>query len=301
MKPSVSPEARQQIVSLRRSHSLREVAERTGIPIGTVKTICSRSGAFRDNQEHRALFSLPPIQPSKQTLPSIPALPEQKRVTGDDEIDAVIWLREVISTGQAAAIEKAFEAAKRIKTPLKTLETRYTKHLVSTSGSPFASFASIGFADLEDYAKKSVEKSLRHNEADARFGNDLFHDTDAEQFCINALAGLKPDATGSLDKTKVAAKFKAIPKLMPHTLSDCLHELTYWHELWRLRSAVDFDSSDGPEEANARRWFVFGLMAQIRQRNKAEAITVFRYMADSESMDYEESNDILLNLIGGNQ
>lgn len=303
MKPVVSPEARQQVLSLRRSHSLREVAERTGISIGTVKTICSRSGAFRDNQEHRALFSLPPIQPSSQTLPAIPELPPKPQsITGDDEVDSVLWLRQIISTGQAALIEKAFEAVNRIKTPLKDLEERYMKHLVSRNPNDWTViFKTSGFADLEGLAKKSKNRALKMHEGYARFGNTLFHDTDAEQFCIDALAGLKPDATGSLDKTKVAAKFKAIPKLMPHTLSDCLHELTYWHELWRLRSAVDFNSADGPQEASARNWFVFGLMAEIRQRNKAEAIAVFRYMTDSDSMDYEETNDILLNLIGGNQ
>ena len=109
MKPGVSPDTRRQVLELRRRHSLREVAERTGLPLGTVKTLCSRSGAFRDNEAHRALFSLPPIQPSKQTLPAVPELPPQRTVTGNKEVDAVLWLREVIGTGQAALIEKAMQ------------------------------------------------------------------------------------------------------------------------------------------------------------------------------------------------
>jgi len=44
MKPPVSPEVRKRVLELRRSQPLREVAEQTGVPLGTVKTICARSG-----------------------------------------------------------------------------------------------------------------------------------------------------------------------------------------------------------------------------------------------------------------
>ena len=111
MKTLLSPEVHQRVLDLRRSYSLREVAEQTGLPIGTVKTICSRSGAFRDNPEHRALFSLPPIQDSSSTELAVPSLPPQEAVTGDHELDAVLWLRAVIQTGQMALIEKAMPAA----------------------------------------------------------------------------------------------------------------------------------------------------------------------------------------------
>ena len=75
MKTLISLQLRQQVLDLRRSYSLSEVAERTGLPLGTVKTICSRSGSFRDNQALRILFALPPIQPSNGTALAIPQLP----------------------------------------------------------------------------------------------------------------------------------------------------------------------------------------------------------------------------------
>jgi hypothetical protein len=83
LKQGVSIEAKARVLDLRRRYSIREVAEQTGMPVGTVKTICSRSGAFRDNQAHRALFCLPLIRESSQTLPAVPDLPPQQRVTGD--------------------------------------------------------------------------------------------------------------------------------------------------------------------------------------------------------------------------
>ncbi|WP_205203100.1 hypothetical protein [Azonexus hydrophilus] len=101
MKQGVSIEAKAKVLDLRRRYSIREVADQTGLPVGTVKTICSRSGAFRDNERLRAMCSLPPIRVSAETLPAAPTLPQQQKVTGDGEIDAVLWLRECISTGQA--------------------------------------------------------------------------------------------------------------------------------------------------------------------------------------------------------
>jgi len=68
MKQPVSPEQKQRVLDLRRSHSLADVAGLTTFPLGAVKTINSRSGRFSSNQAHRPLFTLPAIQPSSQTL-----------------------------------------------------------------------------------------------------------------------------------------------------------------------------------------------------------------------------------------
>jgi len=302
MKPLVSPIARQQVLELRRAHSLREVAAQTGLPMGTVKTICSRSGAFRDNQKLREMFSLPPVKQSVSTALSIPELPPQSSVTGDKEIDAMLWLREVIKTGQAELIEKAMQAAKRIKTPLKDLQDRYLKHLVSKNpGNWTVALQTFGFADLEGLAQGSTKKLTRKNEVLARFGSidNLFSDTPAELFSIEVLAGLKTGKHfGDLVAGEVDARFQTRADLMPNTLSDCLYELAYWHDLYTLRHAVDQDVYDPGMHAYARECFAFRCLARIRPKTKPEAMAVFRYMADRECMDDEESESILLNLIG---
>lgn len=299
-KHRVSDEQRRQVLELRRRHSLREVAEATGLPLGTVKTLVSRSGAFRDNDQHRALFTLPPISASTETLPSVPELPPQDVVTGDKEVDAVLWLRSIIGTGQAVLIDRAMEGARKIKTPLDVLEKRYRDHLVATNpGHPFAAMSSFGFADLDALAARAIEQHRLRLEGTARFGDALLADTEAEMFCIEAMRGL--EQSGPLldfDKAQVADRFNAHPELLPHTLADCLYELGYWDQLYRLRNAVDRDASDGPAEATAREWFVFGLLAQIRPRDKAEALTVFRYLIASERDDMAESEAIVFNLIG---
>ncbi|WP_257604435.1 hypothetical protein [Pseudomonas sp. UMAB-08] len=300
MKQRVSEDQRRQVLDLRRRHSLREVAEATGLPLGTVKTIISRSGAFRDNEAHRALFTLPPIKASAETLPSVPELPPQQRVTGDKEVDAVLWLRSIINTGQAALIERAMEASKKIKTPLKDLEKRYSDHLLANcNGNVFATFGSFGFADLESLASRAIKQHRERMEGIARFGSALMNDTDAEVFCIEALRGMKTTKGEIfLDKKEAAARFNAHPDLMPNTLADCLYELDYWCQLYWLRNAADRYASDGPQEATARDWFVFGLLAEIRPRDKTEALAVFRYLVSSDRNDMEESEAIMLNLIG---
>lgn len=301
-KPKLPDDLRQRVIELRRTHSLREVAAATGLPLGTVKTISSRSGRFRDNEVHRQLFSLPPIQPSTETLPTVPELPPQQVVTGDDEVDAVLWLRQVIGTGQAALIDKAMQAAKRLNTPLPELEKRYTDHLMRETGSPFAALSAFGFADLKRHATKSIERHLLQIEARARFGDALMTDSEAEAFCIETLAGLEPSSpAGFLDEEEVAERFKARPELLPHTLADCLHELAYWDALYRLRHAARtsiYDNDEGPDEAYARRTFTFGLLAEIRPRSRVEAKAALRYMIDSERKDDTKADMILDNLIG---
>jgi hypothetical protein len=302
MKTPVSTEARLKVLELRRSHSLGKVAELTGLPVGTVKTICARSGAFKDNPRHRELFTLPAIQISASTGLTVPTLPPESSVTGDKEIDAVLWLREVIATGQADLIQKAMLAAKRIKTPLKDLEKRYLAHLTARNpGNWVIGLQTLGFADLEGLAQGSIKKLTSKNEALARFGSvkSLFTDTPAELFAIDALAGLKPEKDfGDLDDKKVDARFQAHADLMPHTLTDCLNELAYWRGLYTLRNAVDRDASDPGREAYARECFAFRSLARIRPKSKPEAVAVFRYLVDCERLDDTENESILLNLIG---
>ena len=295
----VSDEQRQQVIELRRSHSLSKVAELVGLPLGTVKTILSRSGRFKDNPKHRAMFTLPEIQDATSTQPATIELPPQQTVTGDKEVDAMLWLRGVISTGQAGLIERAMEAAQRIKTPFKELEKRYHDFLhVSQPENFFATFGAIGFADLDALAKKSITREHRRCEALARFGGAIFDDTRAEVFCIEMLRGLAPrkDMIG-YDKHEVAERFKQYPEYLPNTLADCLYELDYWSQLYRLRNALDSYYDDCDSESSAREWFVFGLLAEIRPRNRNEAKAVLKYMRDSDRTDMNESDAILDNLL----
>lgn len=299
MKPPVSLELRRHVLALRCTHTFSDVAKSTNLPLGTVKTICSRSGAFRDNLKLRKLFALPPVKQSNETLPSVAFMPKQKAVTGDTEIDAMLWLQEVVMTGQANLINKAMEAARRITTPVKDLQDRYMKHLVSTnpSNSIRNIFDVINFGELENLGKRAVKKHLLRNEATARFGNSLFDDTPAEAWCAEVVKEVvSGEKIITLPDDVCRKLFSEQTEYLPHTLNDCLYELRYWSELYWLRDS--HGCGDNSLQANARDSFIFWSLSKIRPRNKGEAIAVLHYMSENEAMDRAETNDILLNLIG---
>ncbi|MGL6052547.1 MAG: hypothetical protein ACRC16_21625 [Aeromonas salmonicida] len=244
------------------------------------------------------MFTLSVLQMSAEAVPVAQELPPQQVVTGDQEIDALIWLRQVIETGDPGRIAQAREAAERITTPLDELETRYGKWLVVRAGHVMAGLGSIGFANLDNLAERAIDRRAKKAEAIGRFGDALWNDTPAEAFCLEALRTVELVIL-DYPPELVAERFKALPELMPHTLSDCLHELAYWDDLYRLRRACDTDGSyENSIASNAREWFVFGLLAELRPRTREEAKETIRYLMGSERKGWKEADMILDNLIG---
>lgn len=246
---------------------------------------------------HGELFVLPEIQPKNSTQLTYPSYPEQKVVTGDREVDAVLWLHSVIRTGQSHYIEKAMEASRFIKTPLKELEKRYRDHLMAQSGgNPFAAFASFGFSDLESMAKGAKEKEALRVEAYGRFGGSLSDDTLAEVFCIEALREISPGYIGLYDDDESSKCFLAYKKLLPKTLTDCITELHYWNKLYSLRhSCIQY--YDSLPESFARECFVFALMAKIPPKSREEARAAHQCVIDLQKTDQDEYESIVWNLI----
>ena len=300
-KPRLLPELRARVLELRRTHSTAEVARQTGLPVGTVKAVSSRAGATRDNAAARTFFSLPQLALACTTAVTTPApLPVLRNVTGDVDIDAVLWLREAVQTGDAALIATAIEAAKRVKTPAKELEKRYGDYLMRASGGNTmqAVFGSIDFANLEGLADGVLDKQERRREAVARFGSEagVFADTAPELFCIQALAKLKPKGMfRSYPLQPTCAAFEAYPDKRPHTLSDCLNELAFWDSLYHLRSAWP-DYYDDLPQVSARRDYLRHCLSVLRCKGKDEAKAVLRYLVDNDMRD--DADPILENLIG---
>ncbi|QMV72604.1 hypothetical protein HS961_06980 [Comamonas piscis] len=167
---------------------------------------------MNDNQEFRALFSLPPILLSASTALVTVQTPSPKNETGDRELDAVLWLRDCIKTGATVLIDNALEAFKKIETPAKDLERRYSDYLVRASGGKTlaAVFGGFDFANLEDLAQSPVKKKASQDEALARFGSEkaLFDMTPAETLCKKTLRGIKRDKTwNDYDPEEAAARF----------------------------------------------------------------------------------------------
>lgn len=85
---------------------------------------------------------------------------------------------------------------------------------------------------------------------------------------------------------------------MPHTLSDCLHELAYWNDLHCLRKACDTSGDyEHRMESSARDWFIFGQLAELRPRTRDEAKDTLRYLMVSDRQGMPEADRILENLV----
>ena len=302
---TTTPTLHAQVLALRRTHSARAVAQALSIPLGTVKAISSRAGLTRDNAKLRAFFRLPePTASANTALQPQVAPPAPVAVTGDNDIDAMLWLRQVVQSGDAGLIAKAMQAAERIKTPAQELEKRYGDFLMRESkGNTMAAvFGSIGFADLKELAERVLDKQQRRTEALARFGSmdGVFATLPQEQFCMDALA-LVPVATdgwGSIDQAQANAAFAQHPDMVPHTLADCLHELGYWDALYRLRHGWDNAGDELPEVYARRCYLDSHCLSTIRPKSRAEAKAVLRFMAKNEMLDRSETDAVLENLVG---
>lgn len=258
---------------------------------------------MQDNQAFRALFSLPPIQASASTALTVPEMPAPKVVTGDREVDAVLWLQECVRTGHQALIDKALEAAKKITTPIQDLGLRYGQHLMRQHGSSMmAAMGSIGFGELESQAKGAIERQRKQHVALSHFGTveALFSDTPAEAACKKAIRGvkrLKDRAYNDYDMEQVAERFAKKADLQPHTLSDCLYGRDYWNQLYWLRAP--FGNGDAPAYTQAHDDLCFATLAKIAPRSKDESLAVLVHMEERDAEGREESPRILRNLVTG--
>jgi len=258
---------------------------------------------MQDNQALRSLFTLPPVQTSSSTALAVPEMPSPKVVTGDREVDAVLWLQECIRTGHEALIAKALEAAKKITTPMEELSLRYGQYLARQKGAFAAALGSMSFGELERQASSAIDKKNKKHEALSRFGSieALFADTPAEATCKQALHRAKR-GPGKLpwnqyDHEHAAKCFLKSPALAPATLSDCLYALGYWRALYWQRDP--FDCGDSGPAAQEHDNFCFARLAVLAPRGKEEALTVLEYLEEHEGADREEGPAILRNLIAG--
>lgn len=257
----------------------------------------------QDNQALRALFSLPPVQACTSTALPVPELPPQQVITGDKEVDAVLWLSEIIKTGQQQLIYLAVVAVQRIKTPMQELQQRYRTYLVRQAecDTLTGALGSMELGELVSQARTAVARLNKRQAAIARFGSveKLLESTPAEDACHFALHGCEraEDIPDSVDRKQAEARFMKYVDLVPTTLTDCIHAMNYWRDLSSMRSP--FDMSDGDPAAHAHDSFCFSQMTTLQPRNKEEALAVLAYMEDNYAQNRGHSPAILRNLISG--
>lgn len=256
---------------------------------------------MRNNRAFRAIFTLPPLRASRATALTVATMPESKSVTGDREVDAMLWLQQVVNTGDAVLIEHTLRAAKKLKSSPEDLRRRYQDilHSQSQGSAIVVALQTMNFGNLEAQAKNATERLKKEHEALSRFGSvdALFDNTAAEAACVDALSGLDKE-DGSLlvyDEKKVDARFARKAELVPATIADCLHGMKFWKTLYRLRAP--FGCGDPAPEGSAHDDFLFRQLAFITPRSKVEALAALDCV-ESQDFDRTEAPAILRNLVG---
>ena len=309
----------------REGKGYKTISRLTGVNLNTVKTTCRRSGLFRDNPEHRVLFTIPERKYS--TAVAIPKpLPLQRAVTGDKQTDAYLWVLEVIKTGEPAHIAAAEEALKRLTITPKQAQANYTRYL-QTQGAGWTSvFSTMWMDNPQHYI--DVAKLQRENALDARgtFGSyeAAMEPTEAERRMLGECGEIYDDECygwsdeerqqGSIsgnrvfeawDERRAAAKGFADVLPAPYTLSDVVREFEYWSWLYRMRSAArkeidpdGYDDGDGP--ISDREAWLDKKLETIRPITRAEALDVLKwYLVHPRYQDMNADSDgVYLNLIG---
>lgn len=305
----VNKEMKDNIIRLKRSGlGYKSISRETGMNINTVKSICRRSGLFRDNPEHRMLFTIPAPKYSTE-LATIKPLPPQRVITGHKQTDAYLWVLEVIKTGEPVHIAAAEAALDKLTITSKEAQERYTRYL-QQSGAGWTSVFSTMWLDNPQHFISNA-KLQREKAAKVRgvFGSHeaVFDPVPAESliesrygpyqgiYCDFMLEG-----DGEFIYTDV------LPA--PYTLSDVVREYQYWNWLSQMRVAAykelhpDEYAWESSHIWHRENWLEKQLEI-IRPISREEALNVLKWCLENENFaDMGRRQDgVYLNLIGSHQ
>lgn len=318
---------KEQILSLKRSgRGYKTISRETGVNINTVKSICRRSGLFRDNPEHRVLFAIPEPKYSTE-LATVKPLPPQRVITGHKQTDAYLWVLEVIKTGEPAHIAAAEAALKKLTITPKEAQERYTRYLQQNGAGWTSVFSTMWLDNPQHFISNA--KSQREKAAKVRGVSGCYEaamePTEPERLMMAAygeiygegLYGWKEEekAQGRIKGDRVFETWdarKAVSKGFrdvlpdPYTLSDVVREYLYWAWLVDMRSAARKEIDPGGygddfPEISDREDYLDKLLETIIPCSRQEALEVLKWYLQSERhqgcMD-ADSDAVYLNLIG---
>lgn len=179
----MTKELRAEVFRLKQSGiGYKRIADMTNLNLSTVKSACKRSGLFADNPEHVAMFEIPEKQYSTALIVPKP-LPVQRRITGDKQTDAYLWVLEVINTGEPGHIAAAEEALHKLTISPKDARDNYTRYLEANGAGWTASFSTMMMGDPQHYIDRARTQFTRAAEVRGTFGSyeAALESTKAEQ------------------------------------------------------------------------------------------------------------------------
>ncbi len=259
----------------------------------------------RSNPAHQKLFRILEPLATRINIEVTPEIiPQRKVVTGDHEIDTVLWWNEVCATTtDTAVLDQVMEASQEITLPSKELDTRYLEYLAH-SGEPriTSALSSWDFSNIERKVKAARYRIKKSNEALNIFGSYeiAMSPTPPELMLIESTAELPDGDLSSLEKASIFAN-----SVNPGTLSETLDEIRYWDWLRKIRNVLpksDRGSSllfKHEDMFDLRISFIFHLLEEIEPVDQEEVIKVARaILPDDLNLDSDSQVKILLHLMG---
>ncbi|WP_080497508.1 hypothetical protein [Serratia marcescens] len=289
----------------REGKGYKTISRLTGVNLNTVKTTCRRSGLFRDNPEHRVLFTIP--EKKYSTAVAVPKpLPPQRTITGDKQTDAYLWVLEVIKTGEPAHIAAAEDALKKLTITPKQAQENYTRHLQAQGAGWTSVFSTMWMDNPQHYIDQAKAQYEKAGVVRGVFGSleAVFKPVEAERR-IEEVYGVYQDiycdymAEGPWEFTFT----DVLPE--PYTLSDVVREIQYWDWLSSMRNGAfrELYPNEYPNE-NGHLWdreqYLDHLLETIRPLTRIEALDVLKwYLKYPRYQDMNADSDgVYLNLIG---
>lgn len=289
----------------REGKGYKTISRLTGVNLNTVKTTCRRSRLFRDNPEHRVLFTIP--EKKYSTAVAVPKpLPPQRTITGDKQTDAYLWVLEVIKTGEPAHIAAAEDALKKLTITPKQAQENYTRHLQAQGAGWTSVFSTMWMDNPQHYIDQAKAQYEKAGAVRGVFGSleAVFKPVEAERR-IEEVYGVYQDiycdymAEGPWE----FAFTDVLPE--PYTLSDVVREIQYWDWLSSMRNGAfrELYPNEYPNE-NGHLWdreqYLDHLLETIRPLTRIEALDVLKwYLKYPRYQDMNADSDgVYLNLIG---
>jgi len=259
------------------------------------------------NPVHQFMFSIPKFSVIENPV-SLPSkkIPQKRVITGDQDVDTVLWLSEICSTtNDFADLEKVLEVAKQITTPANELTERYRDFKLKSGAQGITVVLGLfGFGEIDNYVKSARYRINKTSEVMKLFGSceAAMSPTAPERMLMNTTAATE-DELFSVRVDETATFFSS--SVNPGTLTEVLNEIRYWLWLKEMRGVMvrvcDYQHNDFYREqlVDLRISFIYRLLEEIDPIDSEEARKVASALKKEKLCDdYDTEIKILYHLFG---
>ncbi|PHM38206.1 hypothetical protein Xmau_03593 [Xenorhabdus mauleonii] len=212
-----------------------------------------------DNTVHKTLFTIP--EPSHSTaIATVKPLPAQRKITGNKQVDAYLWVLEVIKTNEPAHLDAAQAALKKLKITPKEAQQKYVDYLMKSGAHAFqVAFGTMSMDNLQGYIDRAKEQNKKVSQVRGLFASyeaaleltapeklmlvgelaeiyESFHYWNEEEYAEGCMHGDRINEVDKLRKATAKGFAEQLPE--PHTLSDVVREFLYWDWLYQMRNVA---------------------------------------------------------------